>query len=33
MNLWKKNQFSMGFHTKIHEILDGAFCILPITLG
>ena len=23
----------MGFHSKIYEILDGAFCIFPITLG
>ena len=26
-------QFSMGFHSKIYEILAWAFCISPITLG
>ena len=26
-------QFSMGFYSKIYEILDRAFCIFPITLG
>ena len=26
-------QFSMGFHSKIYEILAWAFCIFPITLG
>ena len=25
--------FSMGFHSKIYEILAWAFCIFPITLG
>ena len=26
-------QFSMGFHSKIYEILAWAFCIFPIPLG
>ena len=26
-------QFSMGFHSKIYEILDRVFCIFPISLG
>ena len=26
-------QFSMGFHSKIYEILAWTFCIFPITLG
>ena len=29
----KKLQFLIGFYSRIYEILDGAFCIFPITLG
>ena len=29
----KNNHFSIGFHSKIYEILVMAFCIFPITLG
>ena len=32
-NLEKKLQFSMGFYSRIYDILDKAFCIIPITLG